>query len=70
VASHRIIGRVSNLSLLTIGSYSNDDYNLDKRVERKWRPSRDVVWLLVGVASCVPWPWGTIGLHYFPARVN
>jgi hypothetical protein len=69
VASLRIIGRVSNLSLLTIESYSND-YILGKMVERKWRPGRDVVWLLVGVASCVPWSRGIIGLHCFPVRVN
>jgi hypothetical protein len=70
VALLRIIGRVSNMSLLTIGSYSYDYYILDKMVERKWRPGRDVVWVLVGVASCVPRSWGIIGLHYFPVRVN
>jgi hypothetical protein len=32
---------VSNLSLLTIESYSYDYYILDKMVERKWRPGRD-----------------------------
>jgi hypothetical protein len=34
-------------------------------MERKWRPSRDVVWVLVGVTSCVPRPWGIAGLHCF-----
>jgi hypothetical protein len=34
--------------------------------KRKWRPGRDLVWLLVGVAGCVPWPWGIAWLHCFP----
>jgi hypothetical protein len=63
----RFIGSVGNLSLLTIGSYSYYYYYyiLDKMMERKWRPDRDVVWVLVGVASCVPRPRGTTGLYYF-----
>ena len=24
----------------------------------KWRPGRDMVWVLVGVRGCVPWPTG------------
>ena len=24
-------------------------------VKGKWRPSRDMVWVLVGVRGCVPW---------------
>jgi len=24
--------------------------------ERKWRPGKDIVWVLVGVRGCVPWP--------------
>jgi hypothetical protein len=66
VALLRIIGRVSNLSLLTIESYSYGYCILDKMVERNWRPGRDVVWVLVGVASYVPRPRDIIGLHYFP----
>jgi hypothetical protein len=70
VALLRFIGRVSNLSLLTIESYSYYDHILDKMMGRKWRPGRDVVWVLVGVASCVPRPRGITGLHYFPVHVN
>jgi hypothetical protein len=25
-----------------------------------------MVWVLVGVIGCVPWPWGIAWLHYFP----
>ena len=28
----------------------------DKMVEGKWRPGRDMVWVLVGVRDCVPRP--------------
>jgi hypothetical protein len=71
VALLRFIGSVGNLSLLTIGGYSYYYYYiLGKMMERKWRPSRDVVWVLVGVASCVPRPRGITGLHYFLVRVN
>jgi hypothetical protein len=66
VALLRFVGRVSNLSLLTIESYSYYYYILDKMMGRKWWPGRDVVWVLVGVASCVPRPRGITGLHYFP----
>jgi hypothetical protein len=38
-----------------------------KRWKRKWRLGRDMVWLLVGVAGCVPWPRGIACLHYFPS---
>ena len=27
-------------------------------MKRKWRPDRDMVWILVGVTGCVPWPTG------------
>ena len=27
-------------------------------MKRKWRPGRDMVWVLVGVTGCVPWPTG------------
>jgi hypothetical protein len=70
VALLRFIGSVSNLSLLTIEGYSYYYYILDKMMERKWRPGRDVVWVLVGVASCVPRPGGITGLHCFPVRIN
>jgi hypothetical protein len=33
--------------------------------KRKWRPGRDMVWLLVGVAGCVPRPRGIVWLHCF-----
>jgi hypothetical protein len=66
----RVIGSMSNLSLLTIDGYSYYLYILDKMMEKKWWPGRDVVWVLVCVASYVPRPWGITGLHCFPVRVN
>ena len=30
----------------------------DKMVERKMRPGRDMVWVMVGVRGCVLWPTG------------
>ena len=30
----------------------------DKMVKGKWRPGRDMVWVLVGVRGCVLWPTG------------
>ena len=41
---------MSNLPLLIIGDYYYYSY------ERKWRPDRDMVRVLVGVIGCVPWP--------------
>ena len=52
----RIFSSVSNLPLLTIGGYYYHSY--DKMVKGKWRPSRDIVWVLVGVRGCVPRPTG------------
>ena len=52
----RIFGSVSNLSLFIIGDYYYHTY--DKMVKKKWRPGRDMVWVLVGVRGCVPWPIG------------
>ena len=48
----RFIGSVSNLPLLTIGDYYYHSH--DKIVKKKWRPDRDMVWVLVGVIGCVP----------------
>jgi hypothetical protein len=62
----RFIDSVSNLSLLTIDGYYYYYYIHDKMMERKWWPGRDLVWVLVGVTSCVPRPRGIAGLHYFP----
>ena len=56
VAMLRIFGSMSNLPLLTIGDYYYHSY--DKKVKGKWRPDRDVVWVLVGVKGCVPRPTG------------
>ena len=60
----QVFGSMSNLSLLTIGDYYN--YSHDKIMKEKQRPGRDMVWVMVGVASCVPWPRGLAWLHYFP----
>ena len=46
---------MSNLLLLTIGDYY---YSHNKIMKRKWRPDRDMVWILVGVTGCVPWSTG------------
>ena len=52
----RIFGSVSKLPLLTIGDYYYHSY--DKMVKGKWRPGKDMVWVLVGVRGCVPRPMG------------
>ena len=52
----RFFGSVSNLPLLTVGDYYYCSHN--KMVKEKWRPSRDMVRVLVGVRGCVPWPTG------------
>ena len=52
----RIFGSVSNLPLLIIGYYYYHSHN--KMVKGKWRPGRDMVWVLVGVRGCVPRPTG------------
>ena len=44
---------MSNLPLLTIGDYY---YSHNKMMKGKWRPDRDMVWILVGVTCCVPRP--------------
>jgi hypothetical protein len=65
VALLRFIGSVGNLSLLTTGDYYYHK-SQNKMVERKWWPGRDMVWVLVGVTGCVPWPRGIAWLHCFP----
>ena len=45
---------MSNLPLLNIGDYYYHSHN--KMVKEKWRPGRDMVWVLVGVIGYVPWP--------------
>ena len=59
-----VFGSVSNLPILTIGDYYN--YSHDKNDERKMETGRDMVCVLVGVTSCVPWPQGLAWLYYFP----
>jgi hypothetical protein len=66
----RLNGSMSNMSLLTIGGYYYYFYIHDKMLETKWWPGRDMVWVLVGVTSCVPQPRGIAGLHCFPIHVN
>ena len=56
VALLRIFGSVSNLPLLTIGDYYYHSHN--KMVKGKWRPGRDMVWVLVGVRGCILRPMG------------
>jgi hypothetical protein len=67
----RVIGSVGNLSLLTTGDYYYHK-SQDKMVERKWWPSKDLVWVLVGETGCVPQPRGIAWLHYFfcPCRLR
>ena len=48
----RFFGSVSNLPLLMVGDYYYCSHN--KMVKGKWRPGRDMVWVLVGVIGCVP----------------
>ena len=52
----RIFDSVSNLPLLTIGYYYYHSYN--KMVKGKWRPGKDMAWVLVGVRGCVLRPTG------------
>ena len=52
----RIFGSENNLLLLIIGDYYYHSY--DKMMKGKWRLGRDIVWVLVGVRGCVPWPTG------------
>ena len=52
----RFFGSVSNLSLLIIGDYYYHSY--DKMVKGKWRPSWDMVRVLVGLRGGVPRPMG------------
>ena len=47
---------MGNLPLLSIGDYYYHSHN--KMVKGKWRPSRDMVRVLVGVIGCVPRPTG------------
>jgi hypothetical protein len=62
----RFIGSVSNLSLLTVGGYYYYYNSRDKMMEKKLWPRRYMVWVLVGVVSCVPRPRGIAWLHCFP----
>jgi hypothetical protein len=48
----RIFGSMSNMPLLIIGDYYFHSYG--RMVKGKWRPGRDIVWVLVGVRGCVP----------------
>ena len=58
---------MSNLSLLTIGDYY---YSRNKMVKGKWRPERDMVWVLVGVTGCVPRPMGHSLVTLFSMSVS
>ena len=49
----KFLGSVRNLPLLTIGDYY---YSHNKMVKGKWRPGREMVWVLVGVRGCVSRP--------------
>ena len=60
----RIFGSVSNLPLLKIDDYYY--YSYDKMVKGKWRPGRDMGWILVGVRSCVLRPTGHSLVTLFP----
>ena len=64
----RIFGSVSNLPLLIIGDYYYHSY--DKMVKEKWRPSRDMVRVLVGVRGCVPRPTGHSLVTLFSLSVS
>ena len=64
----RIFGSMSNLPLLTIDDYYYHPY--DKMVKGKSRPSKDVVWILVGVRGCVPRPTGHILVTLFSLSVS
>jgi hypothetical protein len=68
VALLRFAGSMGDLSLVTTGDYYYYYYHKtkNKMVERNWRSGRDMVWVLVGVTGCVPWPWGIAWLHCFP----
>ena len=46
---------MSNLPLLIIGDYY---YSHNKMMKTKWKPGRDMVWVMVGVTSCAPRPTG------------
>ena len=59
----RFFSSVSNILLLTISDYYYHSY--DKMVKGKWRPGRDMVWVLVGVRGCVPWPTGLIYIYIY-----
>ena len=39
-------------------------------MKEKWRSGRDMVWVMVGVMSCVLWPRGLAWLHYFSLFVS
>ena len=60
----RIFSSVSNLPLLIIGDYYYHSY--DKIVKGKWRPGRDMGWVLVGVRGCVQRPTGHSLVTLFP----
>ena len=59
---------MSNLPLLTISDYYYHSY--DKIVKGKWRPGRDMVWVLVGVRGYVPWPTGHSLVTLFSLSVS
>ena len=64
----RIFDSMSNLLLLTIGDYYYHSY--DKMVKGKWRPSRDMVQVLVGVRGGVPRPTGHSLVTLFSQSVS
>ena len=61
-------GSVSNLPLLTVGNYYY--YSHNKMVKEKWRPGRDMVWVLVGVRDCVLRPTGHSLVTLFSLSVS
>ena len=59
---------MTNLSLLTIGDYYYHSH--EKNGEKKWRPGRDIVWVLVDVRGCVPWSTGHSLVTLFSLSVS
>ena len=41
-----------------------------KMMKGKWRPGRDVVWVLVGVIGYIPWPTGLNLVTLFSLSVS
>ena len=51
----RFFGSVSNLSLLIIGDYY---YSYSKMMKRKWKPDRDMAWVIGGCHKLCPTAMG------------